>query len=107
MPSFQSLLGFLMRCDLRGDGGIVSLKRMFQSLLGFLMRCDSMIAEGRAMNGFQSLLGFLMRCDQKYDDVEIIFIEFQSLLGFLMRCDAKMCLERLQPLICFNPCWVF
>ena len=37
---FQSLLGFLMRCDLTpisrsGSGGI-----LFQSLLGFLMRCD-------------------------------------------------------------------
>ena len=36
---FQSLLGFLMRCDCRLD----SVQRMvvlFQSLLGFLMRCD-------------------------------------------------------------------
>ena len=40
---------------------------MFQSLLGFLMRCD-MIRRHRYfqfdVNKFQSLLGFLMRCDR-------------------------------------------
>ena len=40
---FQSLLGFLMRCD-----GSMFLYRVqideFQSLLGFLMRCDEVIA---------------------------------------------------------------
>ena len=38
--TFQSLLGFLMRCD---KGSIVTSKdgNWFQSLLGFLMRCDN------------------------------------------------------------------
>ena len=37
---------------------------MFQSLLGFLMRCDDMcINNNRYTYKFQSLLGFLMRCD--------------------------------------------
>ena len=38
---------------------------MFQSLLGFLMRCDSIRWYGSHVNDnkFQSLLGFLMRCD--------------------------------------------
>jgi len=37
---FQSLSGFLMRCDLPGAlRGRVHEKR-FQSLSGFLMRCD-------------------------------------------------------------------
>jgi len=37
----------------------------FQSLSGFLMRCDRVILGlGRATSsGFQSLSGFLMRCD--------------------------------------------
>ena len=42
----------------------------FQSLLGFLMRCDckhvTIVAE---TNKFQSLLGFLMRCDQEIDEL--------------------------------------
>ena len=36
---FQSLLGFLMRCDLI-MAVILSCTPLFQSLLGFLMRCD-------------------------------------------------------------------
>ena len=36
----------------------------FQSLLGFLMRCDvSCVSEPGDVPEFQSLLGFLMRCD--------------------------------------------
>ena len=38
---FQSLLGFLMRCDLTLIGAGSGLVTMFQSLLGFLMRCDA------------------------------------------------------------------
>ena len=60
---FQSLLGFLMRCDhvmgLRDFGQEV----VFQSLLGFLMRCDHCYEAGilEGVDVFQSLLGFLMR----------------------------------------------
>ena len=36
---FQSLLGFLMRCDLN-DARSSCIGPSFQSLLGFLMRCD-------------------------------------------------------------------
>ena len=37
---------------------------MFQSLLGFLMRCDSIHdVYADCVQTFQSLLGFLMRCD--------------------------------------------
>ena len=111
---FQSLLGFLMRCDLGlaeiGEGG-----KKFQSLLGFLMRCDSvslsslllcisvsipvgfsdalrLIGSASAAdvtNMFQSLLGFLMRCDVSPFLTSIPIIMFQSLLGFLMRCDLQ------------------
>ena len=45
----------------RGETGVVM---EFQSLLGFLMRCDLSVEEGRQLSvRFQSLLGFLMRCD--------------------------------------------
>ena len=37
---FQSLLGFLMRCDI-DDGVRITDINKFQSLLGFLMRCDA------------------------------------------------------------------
>ena len=41
---------------------------MFQSLLGFLMRCDDCIVFTliQYLVKFQSLLGFLMRCDQHH-----------------------------------------
>ncbi len=56
-----------MRCD---DAGVYKKNEtdQFQSLLGFLMRCDNnktMKAEYVRMM-FQSLLGFLMRCDRTY-----------------------------------------
>ena len=37
---FQSLLGFLMRCDLIRERSMSHTPPLFQSLLGFLMRCD-------------------------------------------------------------------
>ena len=40
---FQSLLGFLMRCDSRCIITIMFATSLFQSLLGFLMRCDAMV----------------------------------------------------------------
>ena len=40
--------------------------KKFQSLLGFLMRCDDVAPDGHDPNvEFQSLLGFLMRCDTR------------------------------------------
>ena len=112
-PVFQSLLGFLMRCDcpqspertqpiavsipagfsdaLRLFLRIRTLPRSgtFQSLLGFLMRCDVIFGSSSfPISMFQSLLGFLMRCD--VIDVTFVtkcYLKFQSLLGFLMRCD--------------------
>ena len=64
---------------------------MFQSLSGFLMRCDQRYKNPTHPDrGFQSLSGFLMRCDQAslacYRDAHAA--GFQSLSGFLMRCDT-------------------
>ena len=46
-PTFQSLSGFLMRCD-RDPRPDRSAQRMFQSLSGFLMRCDALRRAGPA-----------------------------------------------------------
>ena len=107
-------------------------QRLFQSLLGFLMRCD--VAKFGRKGGkylFQSLLGFLMRCDSIVHLTISYILLFQSLLGFLMRCDAFFFLCHFSHLsvsipagfsdalrrisfdvvglhdMCFNPCWVF
>ena len=64
---------------------------MFQSLSGFLMRCDCR-RRSRARPGaeFQSLSGFLMRCDLGIAAAGVLFFVFQSLSGFLMRCDTDV-----------------
>jgi len=61
---FQSLSGFLVRCDIR-SGFARPSREVFQSLSGFLVRCDIMLREGQptAAYLFQSLSGFLVRCD--------------------------------------------
>ena len=43
--SFQSLSGFLMRCDIR-SGALTFPASWFQSLSGFLMRCDRNLCRG-------------------------------------------------------------
>ena len=128
---FQSLLGFLMRCDLIVAAGAINPLVQFQSLLGFLMRCDHPIVYVFTLttfvsipvgfsdalrrqsaepcmpaDRFQSLLGFLMRCDHILSEAGILACQFQSLLGFLMRCDQTSneeggALQRFQSLLGF------
>ena len=53
-----------MRCDIKTGDYWSYGKSVFQSLLGFLMRCDMpLIFDALTACTFQSLLGFLMRCD--------------------------------------------
>jgi len=53
-----------MRCDVRMARAGKGAEIKFQSLSGFLMRCDYQGASGIALPlEFQSLSGFLMRCD--------------------------------------------
>ena len=82
---------------------------MFQSLLGFLMRCDDGIElwEGSAVAvsipaGFSDALRHHGFC--KFGTPCSMF---QSLLGFLMRCDRRAALVIDVPDRGFNPCWVF
>ena len=54
-----------MRCD---ENGLIHQHIIvfgFQSLSGFLMRCDTLIKSSSPLprTTFQSLSGFLMRCD--------------------------------------------
>ena len=79
---FQSLLGFLMRCNLEARVG-KGLYRVFQSLLGFLMRCNPYFRPiWRCPERFQSLLGFLMRCNpsQMYDTLFMVLVSIP--IGF-------------------------
>ncbi len=91
---FQSLSGFLYRCDrlpLPAQGGVPGfnpyrvfsivateweasfedLYLRFQSLSGFLYRCDYFTWDwdDSTAAGFQSLSGFLYRCDAVHTDV--------------------------------------
>ena len=112
---FQSLLGFLMRCDRSTRYGMNNGKQVsipagfsdalrretrrylqgrgwkFQSLLGFLMRCDSTIYQGKHNYDIVSIpAGFSDALRQFFkrsgEDASYLF---QSLLGFLMRCDPE------------------
>ena len=121
-----------MRCDSIATCSASDIAIQFQSLLGFLMRCDTIRESCHSSARFQSLLGFLMRCDSEYasflycycqvsipagfSDALRLVLEyyderdedgFQSLLGFLMRCDENFAGPVRNMKICFNPCWVF
>ena len=53
-----------MRCDISAVQFGTEPFVLFQSLLGFLMRCDIILQVTPDVSvWFQSLLGFLMRCD--------------------------------------------
>ncbi len=123
--SFQSLMGFPMRCDNNKQPLKKEAYDSFQSLMGFPMRCDEKISAHLRTSSvplsipygfsnalrldimlycetpsgsFQSLMGFPMRCDLGDDIVRKAYAYFQSLMGFPMRCDAGSDLSvRLTP----------
>ena len=55
---------------------------MFQSLLGFLMRCDFTLVVWINKEKFQSLLGFLMRCDSNHKHDKNPFYDVSIPAGF-------------------------
>ena len=63
--AFQSLAGFLGRCDFTRRFPYQTIYDVFQSLAGFLGRCDYIDPANLAAleEAFQSLAGFLGRCD--------------------------------------------
>ena len=87
---FQSLAGFLARCDVQ-DWSAKNSWSWFQSLAGFLARCDIGFYFNRATTptkvsipgGFSGSLRLLCRAAGDFGQVL-----FQSLAGFLARCDC-------------------
>ncbi len=81
-------IGFSLSLRRGGDQPSRSASFAFQSLSGFLYRCDSSHAPPISMSVlFQSLSGFLYRCDEVIGEHPIHGSRFQSLSGFLYRCD--------------------
>ena len=100
-----------------GESQLSQLAYWFQSLSGFLARCDAVTpTTGGNYDWFQSLSGFLARCDEKVEQLiryitsvsipigfsgslRLMFAftivvapaGFQSLSGFLARCDSSAC----------------
>ena len=89
---FQSLAGFLGRCDLKYCMAMRPRRLEVSIPGGFswsLRHC--LIHRPKALNKlFQSLAGFLGRCDVSANcRVRLIAVPFQSLAGFLGRCDRS------------------
>ena len=83
---------------------------MFQSLSGFLVRCNSrlFVCPFHIENRFQSLSGFLVRCNfQAQACSSRNFLSFQSLSGFLVRCNSLPPVPQARTLFGFNPYRVF
>ena len=73
-------------------GGTLTITSEFQSLAGFLARCDLYPLNKDVISyvKFQSLAGFLARCDVSIKtSVKELVGKFQSLAGFLARCDLE------------------
>ena len=105
---FQSLLGFLMRCDpsasiqLRGNR-IVSIPAGFSDAL----RLHFNGRGWHSSRGFNPCWVFWCVATNTTLDCDEWTEAFQSLLGFLMRCDSlPICHDHFCD-NCFNPCWVF
>ena len=81
---------------------------LFQSLLGFLMRCDDMVEPDLpGLPGVSIPAGFSDALRLSVGDGTQVKYGFQSLLGFLMRCDFFLLSYWNHPVYSFNPCWVF
>ena len=132
---FQSLSGFLVRCNNSPTGTGKCIGKEFQSLSGFLVRCNVRYDRREAdLNDWVSIpIGFsgsLQPPDDRhisvsYDAVSIPIGfsgslqqpgsnrpgvpagEFQSLSGFLVRCNLSSGQAGIQPNPSFNPYRVF
>ena len=106
---FQSLSGFLGRCDRAFSGSPHRRRTQFQSLSGFLGRCDVGITNSgfsgpSCFNPCRVFLVVATGSDQSYTEADIMF---QSLSGFLGRCDHLGRWPRSGRRTGFNPCRVF
>ena len=101
--------GFSDALRLQDISRLSSAYKQFQSLLGFLMRCDVGINGASTGEysvsipaGFSDALRLLFPSNLLGSSGE-----FQSLLGFLMRCDSSAVRRSVTFVTGFNPCWVF
>ena len=70
---FQSLLGFLMRCDFQIDlHQILQDKVSIPAGFSDALRLENFTVSSMPIASFQSLLGFLMRCDSSDLAVNIL-----------------------------------
>ena len=106
---FQSLAGFLVRCDgddllyVPGDLGIVSIPGGFSCAL----RRRRPGSSSSKTCWFQSLAGFLVRCDGEMPTPRALYALFQSLAGFIVRCDVGLQPHSRTHSHSFNPWRVF
>ena len=86
---FQSLAGFLGRCDLNIYDGFGMLN-WFQSLAGFLGRCDldSDVLIYAHFGSFNPWRVFLVVATAGAASITFDVLQFQSLAGSLGRCDV-------------------
>ena len=105
---FQSLSGFLARCNFISFETIRTALSTFQSLSGFLARCNFFLqVQSLRVELFQSLSGFLARCNANPSILCRSRGSFQSLSGFLARCNDGSTQRRNDSQDSFNPCRVF
>ena len=72
-----------MRCDKVTIFSPGTRCQKFQSLSGFLMRCDATLPPARRQSAlFQSLSGFLMRCDCREEAAQVRDLEVSIPIGF-------------------------
>ena len=89
---FQSLAGFLARCDAIKAAAEGATPAGFQSLAGFLARCDGIWGNGWPLPGHVSIPGGFsctLRQIRRYQPHRSGGM-FQSLAGFLARCDRTI-----------------
>ena len=111
MASFQSLSGFLARCNVKGAIDDYESFFAFQSLSGFLARCNSLVLYFTVMPSLAVSIPVGFSCSLQHwpvlGSVTLTWPQFQSLSGFLARCNYTDTLDVDRRTPCFNPCRVF
>jgi len=98
--SFQSLSGFLARCNSVADPALLRTTPRFNPCRVFLLVAT---VSSDAVNWttvlFQSLSGFLARCNLAAHTLWLYYLlEFQSLSGFLARCNQWTGISSAMPI---------
>ena len=104
---FQSLLGFLMRCD-RNVGAYQEMRDQVSIPAGFSDALRLYPSDALCVHSIVSIPAGFSDALRPVSPMACSFVLgwFQSLLGFLMRCDIPL-RDNESGFIGFNPCWVF